>query len=100
MNNILEVVLGDDYDSDIDVGGEDDLYSDNSDWEYEGEPELVAKNTGNPAAEVDVLPERRLDVLGEACQNHDLLFGTGLYLMILLMQIKMMLSHCYEFWTN
>ena len=77
MNNILEVVLGDDYDSDIDVGGEDDLYSDNSDWEYEGEPELVAKNTSNPAAEVDVLPERRLDVLGEACQNHDLLFGTG-----------------------
>ena len=26
MNNILEVVLGDNYDADIDIGDEDDLY--------------------------------------------------------------------------
>lgn len=35
ITNISEVELGDDSDADIDIGGEDDLSSDDTDWEYE-----------------------------------------------------------------
>lgn len=48
INEILDIVLGDDSDAEYDVGEGNDIASDESDWEYEDEPRLEGENNIDP----------------------------------------------------